>query len=60
LGKAKGKRQNGSEDHGRKKGWNHRCRTEEAFPIDESPMGGKTENHSKDEVNLQGASPFPL
>jgi hypothetical protein len=41
LGKAKGKRQNGSDDGGRKKRRNHRCWTKEAFPIDESPLGGK-------------------
>jgi hypothetical protein len=52
LGKAKGKRQNGSDDGGPKKRRNHRCWTKEAFPIDESPMGGKTESRSKDEVNL--------
>jgi hypothetical protein len=52
LGRAKGKRQNGSDDGGPKKRRNHRCWTKEAFPIDESPMGGKTESRSKDEVNL--------
>jgi hypothetical protein len=40
LSKAKGKRQNGSDDRGWKKGRNHRRWTEEAFPIDESPLGG--------------------
>jgi hypothetical protein len=37
---------------------NHRSWTKEAFPVDESSMGGKTESRSEDEVNLQGTSLF--
>jgi len=48
LGKAKGKRQNGSQDRGGKKRRNHRCWTEEAFPIDESSMGSKAEKTLRD------------
>ena len=41
LGQTEGWRQDGSNDHGQKKGWNHPCWTEEAFPADESSVGGK-------------------
>jgi len=56
LGKTKSKRQNGSNDQSQKKRRDYRCRTQEAFSIDESSMGGKTESRSQDEINLPGAS----
>jgi len=41
LGKAK----SGNKDNRtQKKGRNHRCRAKEAFPVDESSLGGKTES----------------
>jgi hypothetical protein len=48
LGKAKDKRQKGSADRGGKERRNHRCRTKEAFPIDESSMGSKTKSPLSD------------
>jgi hypothetical protein len=50
LGKAKGRRQNGADDRGRKKRRNHRCWTKEAFPIDESSVGSEEKSKRK-EVN---------
>jgi len=39
LGKAKSGNKN---NRTQKKGWNHRCRAKETFPVDESSLGGKT------------------
>jgi hypothetical protein len=41
LGKPKGKRQNGPNDHSQEKRRDYGCWTKEAFPTDESPLGGK-------------------
>jgi hypothetical protein len=41
LGTAKSGNKN---NRTQEKGWNHRCRTKEAFPVDESSLGGKTES----------------
>jgi hypothetical protein len=45
LGKAKGRWEDSST--GKKKRRNHRCWTKEAFPVDESSLGGKTESRGE-------------
>jgi hypothetical protein len=44
LGKAKSGNKN---NRTQKKGWNNRCRAKEAFPVDESSLGGKAEGRGE-------------
>jgi hypothetical protein len=44
LGKAKSGNKN---NRTQKKGWNHRCRAKEAFPVNESSLGSKAEGRGE-------------
>jgi hypothetical protein len=56
MGSTKGRRESGPKNSGQKKGRTHPCGAEEAFPIDESPMGGKTK--SRWQVSSKGTLRF--
>jgi hypothetical protein len=56
VGNAKEKYENNSDQEKR---WNHRCRTKEAFSVNESTLGGKKER-DWEEINQSGTGVLPL